>query len=312
MKDIVLPPTDVFPDPPAFRQFWDNDVNPLSGSRKRRLINDPNPAMKSLHRRMLRFVRGLPVELPSSTACRKGQSALRNVLLHRKDGQAGFRRYFYLTDISSAYQAVRPEQIARILVWASTVRPLRYDEVLETLSEHFFDRTLGGLATGGPASPDLFNLYCEFLIDRRLRDLCERYGLRYTRYLDDLTFSSLTPIGKKKRQALRNVILAAGFRLSDKKTRVLDLRKGPVSVNGIGICLDGRIFLPRHAHRHLVGLLHRACAHGSVNPSVIHGKMGTLKMLTEPSVANQTELRAFRLYERFRRTERARTGLIQG
>jgi hypothetical protein len=285
---------------PAFRSFWLNDVNPVSGQKKRRQIHNPNQPMRDLHARMIGYVRRLGVRMPSSAACRRGQSALKNVMRHRKYCRDDFNRYFYLADISSAYQAVSLDRMVDVLFLTNPRLTNSRDDVRGFLEQHFFDAKNGGLVVGGPASPDLFNLYCEVVVDRELRELCQKYEVMYTRYLDDLTFSSQRPIGAKKRRALRRIAEAAGFRISDRKARVYDLRKGPVSVNGIGICLDGRVFLPRRTLRHIRGLLHVACTKGGINPGVIHGKMGLLKGLVSPGKANRTELKVFRQYERFR------------
>ena len=44
------------------------------------------------------------------------------------------------------------------------------------------------LPQGAPTSPTLTNMLCETL-DRRLNGLAKRFGLRYSRYADDITFS---------------------------------------------------------------------------------------------------------------------------
>lgn len=149
----------------------------------------------------------------------------------------------------------------------------------------------GGLIIGAPASPDLFNLYTGTLLDGRLAELARQYGLKYSRFLDDLTFSSPSaPIGKRKRKAIRQAVIESRFTLSEKKTRVIDLRKGPVVICGIGLEYGGRTFVPRHYTNKIRGLIHRAAAKGDVPLSAVHGRMGVFHEATPRFVLGRTPL----------------------
>ena len=289
---------------PGFRTYPIRDYNPVSGNLKKcRWISDPNAPMRDLHASLIRYIRRLQVPMPNSTACRRGDSALKNVWRHYKRQGKGFNRYLVLLDISSAYNAVRMDRLVEVLLSADPELVPIKERVENFLHDYCMDPRSKGLVTGAPASPELFNLYCEVLIDRPLRELCEKYSLVYTRYLDDMTFSSLGPIGRKKRRALLAVIRSVGFSISDKKARVIDLRKGPATVNGVGICLDGRIFLPRRTLTHIRGVIHQAML-GKVKPSVIHGKMGLLKGITPRYKANATEHKVFEAYDAFCKVQR--------
>ncbi|MDE1874506.1 MAG: hypothetical protein KGI79_00905 [Patescibacteria group bacterium] len=289
---------------PLFHKRWINDINPLSGHNKRRLICAPNQAMRDVHAKTIRWLRSLRVAMPSATACRLGDSAYRNVLRHKKGTGRSFNRYFFLMDIDSAYPSVKIGRMVDVLVALKPDLEERRFALWVFLARHCFDDQTGGLVTGAPASPDLFNLYCEVEIDRPMRVLCARYGLTYTRYLDDLTFSSASPIGKKKRRALSDIVLRAEFRVSHKKARVYDLRKGPVVINGMGVQLHGKVFVPRRTLDHIRGLLHVASNESGVSASVIHGKMSLLKAVTGRRGANRTEEKVFEAYERFRKSSR--------
>lgn len=82
------------------------------------------------------------------------------------------------------------------------------------------------LPQGAPTSPILTNMICERL-DRRLSGLAKRFGLRYSRYADDITFSSMHFVYAEKgifRTELRKIIAGEKFSINTKKTRLL--RKG--------------------------------------------------------------------------------------
>ena len=76
---------------------------------------------------------------------------------------------------------------------------------------------------GAPTSPILTNFICGKL-DRRLQGLAKRFRLSYSRYADDITFSSNRSKVFAKDSAftteLRRIIEDQGFRINDDKTRV--------------------------------------------------------------------------------------------
>lgn len=78
------------------------------------------------------------------------------------------------------------------------------------------------LPQGAPTSPIITNMICDKL-DRRLAGLAKRIGLRYTRYADDITFSSLHYVYSQKgefRKELERIITDQGFTINEKKTRL--------------------------------------------------------------------------------------------
>jgi hypothetical protein len=76
------------------------------------------------------------------------------------------------------------------------------------------------LPQGAPTSPALANLVC-FRLDRRLAGLAAIVGVRYTRYVDDLTFSGDRRIRGDRFAALVSEVAAEeGFRVNPVKTRV--------------------------------------------------------------------------------------------
>jgi hypothetical protein len=79
------------------------------------------------------------------------------------------------------------------------------------------------LPQGAPTSPALTNILCRRL-DKRLSTFAQNRGLTYTRYADDLTFSSKTPLTTHAGGLLslvRRVLREEGFQVHPDKTRVL-------------------------------------------------------------------------------------------
>jgi RNA-directed DNA polymerase len=115
------------------------------------------------------------------------------------------------------------------------------------------------LPQGAPTSPALTNTLC-LRLDRRLAGLAKRFGWRYTRYADDLTFSLPSGhSGPPKLGALigcvRRIVEAEGFAVHPEKTRV-SRRGGRQKVTGLVVNGSAAPRLPRKLRRQL-----RAAAH---------------------------------------------------
>ena len=80
----------------------------------------------------------------------------------------------------------------------------------------------GKLPQGAPTSPVVSNLICEIL-DFKLLQIAKKYHLDYTRYADDLTFSTNDGTFLEKYDAfyhsVSGAIHHAGFEINEKKTR---------------------------------------------------------------------------------------------
>lgn len=78
------------------------------------------------------------------------------------------------------------------------------------------------LPQGAPTSPTITNIVCQRL-DRKLKGLAKRFGAHYTRYADDITFSSMHSIYQKDGDFLKElhrIIEKENFRINPKKTRL--------------------------------------------------------------------------------------------
>ena len=191
------------PDEPLrhYRYRW---VPKRSGGA--RLIEDPKPVLKHIQRVLLReILEHIPVH-PAAHGFRKGRSALTHAGGHVQ------RQLLVRLDLEDFFASVRgpriyglfrqcgyPEPVAHVLtalVTNSVPRPVlaQAPEPAGSESAASRRRLLGHLAhphlpQGAPTSPALANLV-GFGLDRRLVGLAAKSGLRYSRYADDLAFSS--------------------------------------------------------------------------------------------------------------------------
>ncbi len=99
------------------------------------------------------------------------------------------------------------------------------------------------LPQGSPTSPTITNILCRTL-DRRLTGLANRFGARYTRYADDITFSSSRNIYTKEefQKELKRIIEGQGFSIQEKKTR---LQKAGYRQQVTGLVVNEKVNVPR-------------------------------------------------------------------
>lgn len=78
------------------------------------------------------------------------------------------------------------------------------------------------LPQGAPSSPVITNIIA-YRLDKKLTGLAKRFGCDYTRYADDITFSSMHHVYGKDgvfRKELEKIISSQHFRINEKKTRL--------------------------------------------------------------------------------------------
>lgn len=313
-KDQILDP---FSPPPAFRRL----------ERCKKPTYAPNQNMHALHGQLIRCVRGSIPELPSATACRPGCSPLQHVLRHEGN------RYFYVTDLVNAFGNVSSSRLIEVLLEiepGNRVSPFR--ESLSLMIEKWCFHGSGGqlafgiskrqnmlsvggvytaqgLTRGGPASPELFNLYAEFLLDQPIRQLLGTSYI-YSRYLDDLVVSGQEPIPEALRRELRRIVEAAGFTINHRKSHVWDLRVNPVVITGVGIKPNWRTYLPREKLRKISGLLHQVCADPAqtqISHQVIRGELSYFLSLTSQPY-NRTEMKVWGQFLQYFQIHKERPG----
>ena len=115
--------------------------------------------------------------------------------------------------------------------------------------------TMNVLPQGAATSPLLTNAICEKL-DRRMRGVAKRFGLHYSRYADDMTFSSMHNVyqeGSEFRHEIKRLIEEQGFRMNDKKTRLLrDGQRQEVT----GLTVNSTVNVSRKYIKYLRWILH--------------------------------------------------------
>ena len=112
----------------------------------------------------------------------------------------------------------------------------------------------GKLPTGAPTSPHLANA-CFKKIDKEIASVCQIFGIDYTRYVDDLTFSSYSKetleIIEKKVTAILNF---HDYKINKSKTKYISDNK---QQNILGLVVNNyHVRLPKNFKRNIRAMLH--------------------------------------------------------
>ncbi|MBQ5936392.1 MAG: RNA-directed DNA polymerase [Bacteroidaceae bacterium] len=111
------------------------------------------------------------------------------------------------------------------------------------------------LPQGAPTSPLITNAICDKL-DRRLSGLARRFRLHYSRYADDITFSSMCNVYHENgdfRTELKRIIEDQGFHMNIAKTR---LQKRGERQEVTGLTVSNRVNTSREYVAEIRNLLH--------------------------------------------------------
>jgi RNA-directed DNA polymerase len=244
----------------AYQEFH---VPKRTGGQRRILA--PAPPLKSLQRRILRRVLAKLRAHPSATGFERGHSIVTNARPHVGQEMViklDFRDFFASTS------AARVARYFRRIGWDAEAAAL-----LTRLCTHE-----GSLPQGAPTSPRLSNLV-NVGLDARLDRLARLYGMAYSRYADDVTFSgpALMPAPRTNPKTaepdeetpgrVNDVIYRAeaivredGYTLHTSKKFLVARRHHRQVVTGLVV--NQKVQLPRRTRRRLRAARHRLAATG--------------------------------------------------
>ncbi len=244
-----------------------------------RMLEVPKGRLKEIQRWVLHEILDQVPAHPAAHGFVRGRSALSNATCHTGAPlvlSLDLRDFFASVPAARVYGIFsslgHPPDVAHLLTGLCTnVVPLsvwREQPVGETpasATSHFrLGRLLATphLPQGAPTSPALANL-AAFGLDRRLSVLAASFGLRYSRYADDLTLSGPGRSRARQRALLElcaEVAAGEGFVLNRAKTRVRTRAQRQLVT---GIVVNSRTNAPRARYDRLRAQLHRLAHSGA-------------------------------------------------
>lgn len=207
-----------------------------------RLIEAPNRKLKLLHWAILDQLEDV-YEVPSYVhgfAPEKGIKT--NALPHvGKD-------YILNVDIRNFFHSIKKDVIESYLN-----RELGFSKFATRVTGRLVTLR-GSLPMGAPTSPLLSNLLFQ-KADEKISALSEQLGVTYTRYADDMTFSSGYKSGVLEiKHHLFKLLLDEGFEMLNSKTRIL---RPCQSQRVTGVVVNEKLNVPRKFRRKTRAMQHR-------------------------------------------------------
>ena len=134
----------------------------------------------------------------------------------------------------------------------------------------------GTLPQGASTSPLIANMICN-IMDIRILKIAKKYRLDYTRYADDLTFSTNNKYFlndyDKFLEDIKNIIHRSGFELNSKKTRLL-FSNSRQEVTGLVV--NKKISVPKEYYKNTRAMAHSLYKNGYF---LIDYEVGTIEQL---------------------------------
>ena len=202
------------------KKFRKYNIKKKSGGQ--RTISIPNITG---YKRFLHYIKLILQSLYNAPRCVNGfvlgKSIVDNALAHQG------HTYIYNIDLENFFHSVSYRQVEKSL----QQNPFNCSKKFSHAIANFccMNSVLEGvnsihkycLPQGSPASPILTNIVC-YRMDKQLVELSRLHNVRYTRYADDMTFSSDCDIFSYKSdfiKQLQHIIFKNGFKINYKKTR---------------------------------------------------------------------------------------------
>ncbi|MED2914902.1 RNA-directed DNA polymerase [Bacillus sp. AR8-1] len=244
------------------------EIDKKNGSARK--INAPLEELKGVQRKLAealyKYMRNKWKKKNISHGFEKDKSIITNAKIHRN------KRLVLNIDIEDFFESIHFGRVRGFFSKNNNfLLPIEVATVVAQISCYE-----GKLPQGAPSSPIISNLICEIL-DHRLLKIAKKYKLDYTRYADDLTFSTndkkFLGLQKEFYKVISKELIRAGFKINEKKNR-LQLRDSRQVVTGLVV--NKKINVNRIYYKETRAMAHQLYKQGSFE---INGEPATLNQL---------------------------------
>jgi RNA-directed DNA polymerase len=199
-----------------------------------RQISAPASPIKIIQRKLKQVLEAVYAPKPATHGFVLGRSIISNARLHKK------RRYVLNIDLENFFPTIHFGRVRGMFMG----NPYKLNTEVATILAQICCHQ-GILPQGAPTSPVISNMICARL-DAKLQQLAKEYQCTYSRYADDITFSTnrskfpsvlarLSDIGQVEvGNELSAVIQENGFTINPKKVR-LQVKQQRQEVTGLTV-----------------------------------------------------------------------------
>jgi RNA-directed DNA polymerase len=243
-------------------------------TRGTRLIAQPSRKLKEFQSILVEFLEGfLPVH-NAAHAYKKGSSIKKNASKHLKS------KYLLKMDFENFFNSIKPIHFINIL---NEIRADFSQDELNLMinllfwrpNKNYLEKLM--LSVGAPSSPLISNSILYFF-DLKVSTFCIKNNITYTRYADDLTFSTNQKGILFEMPEIVKSILNDSFSekiyINERKT-IFTSKAHNRHVTGITLTPDGRLSIGRSRKRYISSLVHKY-ANNSLEPEKINHLKGLL------------------------------------
>ncbi len=221
-----------------------------------RVIAHPAQELKVYQRALVRHLATILPVHAAAYAYRRGVGIKDNARCHVNG------RYLLKMDFQNFFHSINPDLLLKILTKNDIAFSKRDEMVLSRLLFWRPSKTVGGklvLSIGAPSSPFISN-FIMFRFDDELSAECKKRGIKYTRYADDLSFSTnvkgaLFDIPSLVKEHLKRS-LDNHTSINEAKT-IFSSKAHNRHVTGVTLTNDGKISLGRSRKRYISSMIHK-------------------------------------------------------
>ena len=215
-----------------YQEFW---MRKRSGGY--RMISAPDKDLQAIQSTIYsRILSSVTIVHPAAVGFRCGRSVVDNAAPHLG------KRYVLKMDIHDFFGSIRSPRVRQ------TFKKIGYTENVS--------KVLGALCClhrhlpqGAPTSPALSNIV-GYEMDRKLAALAAEYGLTYTRYADDLTFSGDVFPKEQIIPQVKRIIRDEKFEPNHKKTHFMNQSSRKI-ITGVSVASGVKLTIPKSKKREI-------------------------------------------------------------
>ena len=240
-----------------------------------RQIDAPNQSLKKIQKQLNRSLQGIylcmkPKHVHGFVIHPRGEKKAANIVENALPHIQ--KKYLLNIDLENFFPSIKAKRIQELF------KNELFDFNENTINVLTLLTTIDGyLPQGAPTSPVLSNLIC-LNLDLELADWCANNEITYTRYADDLTFSSNNIFNSELILAIRSVIVQNKFAVNENKFRKRAQNKKQTVT---GLVVNDKVNIDRKLMKKVRAMLHDLKMNGINSATQKHFDLNRLASVNE-------------------------------